>query len=99
MKKIIAMLLCLALLLTLAACGSKSITMQEIFDANQTDTLLKTYDSLHYRHTQNGEFYEEHYLTKDYAYENYGSWSMYLAENTGYYYVDGIYNHFAYITP
>jgi hypothetical protein len=53
MKKCIAFMLTLALVLSLAACGTSNsapavdhgITMQEIYDANMLDTLLKNYEN------------------------------------------------------
>ena len=42
MKKIISIILLLCMALTFTACGNEQITMQEICDAGQTETLLRT---------------------------------------------------------
>ena len=40
MKKIVSLILMLCMILSLSACGKVEITMQEIYDANQTNALL-----------------------------------------------------------
>ena len=68
MKKIVAFALLLCMVLTLAACGKVEITMQEIYDANQTEVLLKNHKSVYIQDEMDGEIFSEVYLTKDYIF-------------------------------
>lgn len=49
--------------------GKLTITLQEIYDACQTEALLKNHESVYMRNELDGEFWLETYLTKDYAYD------------------------------
>ena len=69
MKKIIAFILLTCMALTLAACGKVEITMQEIYDANRTEALLKNHQSVYICNKADSEIWREIYLTKDYAYD------------------------------
>ena len=42
MKKIISFILLLCIVLSLSACGKEEITMQDVYNAVQTEALLKT---------------------------------------------------------
>ena len=44
--------------------------MQEIYDAAQTEALLKNHESVYIRNEMDGDIWGEKYLTKDYAYEH-----------------------------
>ena len=68
MKRIVAFILLLCMVLSLAACGKVEITMQEINDANQTEALLKNHQSVYIREEMDGEIFGELYLTKDYVF-------------------------------
>ena len=68
MKRIVAFILLLCMVLSLAACGKVEITMQEINDANQTEALLKNHQSVYIREEMDGEIFSELYLTKDYVF-------------------------------
>ena len=68
MKKIISVILLLALFASLSACGKVEITMQEINDANQTEALLKNHQSVFIRDEMDGEVFSELYLTKEYVF-------------------------------
>ena len=46
MKKIVALTLLLCMVLTLAACGKVEITMQEIYDATQTEVMFESHQSV-----------------------------------------------------
>ena len=62
MKKIVALILLLCMVLSLAACGKVEITMQEIYDAVQTEALLKNHQSVYIRDELDGEILNEKYL-------------------------------------
>ena len=69
MKKIVTFILLLCMVFTFAACGKVEITMQEIYDASQTETLLKNHESVYIQNEMEGEVWAETYLTKDYVYD------------------------------
>ena len=48
--------------------GKLTISLREIYDACQTETLLKNHESVYIRNEMDGEFWLETYLTKDYIY-------------------------------
>ena len=91
MKKIITLLTILVMLVSLAACNSEKLTMKELVEANQTETLLEAYDSVSVQTKANGEMYIEYYLTEEFSYEKIGNWSMFLTDETGYVYEDDMY--------
>ena len=81
MKKIIALVLLLALVLSISACGGEanntdtnsvsdieSITMQEIYEASVFDTVLSKHESVYIVNTASDGVYQD-YITKDYSYE------------------------------
>ena len=49
--------------------GKLTITLQEIYDACQTEALLKNHENVYIRTEIDGELWGETYLTKDYAYD------------------------------
>ena len=98
MKKFFALLLVLALLVSFAACSNRKLTMKQLIDANQLDTLLETHDSVHVLTTMNGEFYTSFYLTDAYSYEKHDTWSMYLTNETGYQCNEGMYQQIVFLT-
>ena len=103
MKKIVAFTLLLCMILTLAACGKVEITMQEIYDANQTVALLKNHESVYVQEEMDGEVWMERYLTKDYVYdcipdEEY-PFVKFMTDDASYYYDGGYYLRYFFITP
>ena len=103
MKKIVAFTLLLCMILTLAACGKVEITMQEIYDANQTVALLKNHESVYVQEEMDGEVWIERYLTKDYAYEYIPDeeypFVKFMTDDASYYYDGGYYLRYLFITP
>ncbi len=103
MKKIVAFILLLCMVLTLAACGKVEITMQEIYDASQTEALLKNHESVYIRDVMDGEFFGEKYLTQDYiydcTYDEEFDWVEFTTDDANYYYLNGDYVRFWTITP
>ena len=103
MKKIVALTLSLCMVLTLAACGKVEITMQEIYDATQTEALLKNHDSVYVRNESDGEYFDEKYLTQDYIYDYIHDeefdWEEFTTDDANYYCLNGDYMRFWTITP
>ena len=91
MKKIIVLLATLVMVVSFTACNNEKLSMNELVEANQTDTLLETYDSVSVQVKANGEMYTEYYLTEEFSYEKIGNWAMWLTDETGYVYEDGMY--------
>ena len=80
------------MILSLSACSKVEITMQEIYDANQIETLLKNHKSIYIQEVIYGEVWGEIYLTKDYVY-NYipdeeSDWLEFITDDVSYYYID-----------
>lgn len=76
MKKIITFILSLCIVLTFAACtdsgkSTLKITMQDIYDANQTETLLAKHQSISIQEEIDGKIFHKGYLTKKYSYVHY----------------------------
>ena len=103
MKKIVAFILLTCMVLTLAACGKVEITMQEIYDANLTEALLKNHESVYVQEEMDGEVWIERYLTKDYAYEYIPDeeypFVKFMTDDASYYYDGGYYLRYFFITP
>ena len=103
MKKIITLILMLCMILSLSACGKVEITMQEIYDANQTKALLKNHDSVYVRNESDGEYFDEKYLTQDYIYDYIHDeefdWVEFTTDDANYYCLNGDYVRFWTITP
>ncbi len=101
MKKIFAAILSSALVLSLAACGSKTITMQEVYDAYQLDTILETHENVHIKHQLDDELYTDMYLTKEFSYEyvcmDAITFATYLTDDSYYVYEDGVYGRIVFI--
>ena len=96
MKKIFSAILSSALVLSLAACGSKTITMQEIYDACQLDTMLENHENVRIQHTIDDTPYTDMYLTKEFSYEHIyydtESWAFYMTDDSYYTYQDDSYH-------
>ena len=103
MKKIVTLILMLCMILSLYACGKVEITMQEIYDANQTKALLKNHDSVYVRNESDGEYFDEKYLTQDYIYDYIHDeefeWVEFTTDDANYCCLNGDYVRFWTITP
>ena len=103
MKKIISFILLLCMVLSLAACGKVEITMQEIYDASQTEALLKNHESVYIRNEMDGELWAESYLTKEYSYSYYPDkefdYAEFMTDDANYVYSSGDYLRYMYIAP
>ena len=103
MKKIVAFILLLCMVLSLAACGKVEITMQEIYDAVQTEALLKNHQSVYIRDELDGEILNVKYLTKDYAFDYVpvpeSEWAEFMTDNACYSSIGGDYVRFLPIDP
>lgn len=97
MKKIISLILLLAAIMPLSACGGESITMQDVYDAHQLETVLANNENVHIRVLGEGQLYIENYITADLSYENLGSWAMYMTDNSCYLYQNDAYHRVVYI--
>ena len=98
MKKLLALLLVLVLMVSFAACGNQKLTMRKLIDANQTQTLLESYESISTQFTIDGEMNVAYYLTDTFAYEKQGTWSMYVTDDAGYGCSDGVYQKVVFLT-
>ena len=103
MKKLVTLILMLCMILSLSACGKVEITMQEIYDANQTKALLKNHDSVYVRNESDGEYFDEKYLTQDYIYDYIHDeefdWVEFTTDDANYCCLNGDYVRFWTITP
>lgn len=98
-KKFFALLLVSVLLVSFAACDSQKLTMRKLVEANQPESLLKTYDSISIHGTMGGEFFADYYLTNTCSYEKHEDWAMYLTDDTGYACRNGVYERLVFLTP
>ena len=103
MKKLVTLILMLCMILSLSACGKVEITMQEIYDANQTKALLKNHESVYVRNETDGEYFDEKYLTQDYIYDYIHDeefdWVEFTTDDANYCCLNGDYVRFWTITP
>ena len=103
MKKIAILTLTLMLVLALAACGKVKITMQEIYDASQTNAMLKNHESVYIRNEMDGEIWRETYLTKEYAFDYIPDeafpWVQFMTDDVRYHYDAGSYLVYLFVTP
>lgn len=108
MKKIITFILSLCIVLTFAACtdsgkSTLEITMQDIYDANQIETLLAKHQSIFIQEEMDDKIFREGYLTKKYSYAHYPDdehdAAQYMTDDTSYAYNNGSYLRYLYVTP
>ena len=103
MKKFCLFVLLLSLIGSLCGCGKVEITMQEIYDASQTEALLKNHEGIYIRDEIDGEIWRELYLTKDYAYDyipgEQSDWTEFTTDDACYCYMDGDYVRYLPISP
>jgi hypothetical protein len=83
--------------------GKLTITLQEIYDACQTEALLKNHESVYIRNEMDGEFWLETYLTKDYTYEYMPDeefpYLKFMTDDACYRYDSGKFLLYLFITP
>ena len=91
MKRIVTLLIVLALLGMMTACSSDKVTMKQLLEANRSETLLGNYDSVYIQVELNGEEYVEYYHTEEFSYEKSAAWSRYLTDEIAYLYENGQY--------
>lgn len=91
MKKRLAWMLVLVLTVSLIACGGQKLTMKQLIEANQIGPRLENHDSISVCSTIGGNLYTAYYLTDTYSYEKTENWSMYVTDDMGYGYQDGLY--------
>ena len=103
MKKFVALVLLLCMVLTLAACAKMSVSMQEIYDAAQTDAMLKNHQGVSIRDKIDGELVNERYLTKEYIFDYVpnaeSDWAEFVTDNSCYSYLGGAYVRYLPIAP
>lgn len=103
MKKFVALVLLLCMVLTLAACAKMSVSMQEIYDAAQTEAMLKNHQGVSIRDKIDGELVNERYLTKEYIFDYLpnaeSDWAEFVTDNSCYSYLGGAYVRYLPITP
>lgn len=103
MKKTVTVILMLCIALSLAACGKVEITMQEIYDATNTEALLKNHQSVSIRDELDGELFNERYLTNEYIFDYVpdaeADWAEFMTDNACYSYLGGTYVRYLPITP
>ena len=103
MKKIISLILLMCMVLSISACGKVEITMQEIYDAVQTEAMLKNHQSVHIKDELDGELINERYLTSDYVFDYVpdaeSDWAEFMTDDSCYGYLEGNYVHYLPITP
>ena len=83
--------------------GKLTITVREIYDAAETETMLKNHQSVSIRDEMDGELFIERYLTKEYVYdyipgEEY-EWAEFMTDDAYYCYMDGDYLLYLSISP
>ena len=100
MKKLGVSLVLVGLLVTLAACGGQNgITMQQVYDAHLTSSMLANHESVSVVQKENDEVFVSHYVTKDYGYEDSLAWSAFSTDHSFYYNQNGVYNRVVFIGP
>ena len=103
MKKIVTLILMLCMVLSLSACGKVEITMQEIYNAGQTEAMLESHQSVSIQNEMDGEVFDKTYLTKELSYEHFPDeeydWAQFMTDEASYIYSSGDYLRYLYITP
>jgi hypothetical protein len=83
--------------------GKLTITLQEIYDACQTETLLKNHEGVYMRNETGDGNWSETYLTKDYAYDYFPddefTFVKLMTDNACYYYDGGHRLLYTFVTP
>ena len=103
MKKIVAFILLVCVVLSLSACGKTEITMQEVYDAGNIDAMLEKHESVYIRDELEGELFVEKYLAEEYGYlclpDGEFSFAEYITDDAKYNYSAGDYLRYLYISP
>ena len=83
--------------------GKLAITLQEIYDASQTEALLKNHESVYIQDEMDGEVWAEKYLTKEYSYSHYPDkefdYAEFTTDHANYVYSSGDYLRYMHIAP
>ena len=83
--------------------GKLTITLQGIYDACQTEALLKNHEGVYMRNEMGDGIWSETYLTKDYAYDYFPddefTFVRLMTDNACYYYDAGYRLLYSFITP
>ena len=66
MKKLISVVVLLGLIISFSACGNKTVTMQQVYDAHQVKSMLDSHENVYIRHMGDGELFVENYINKQY---------------------------------
>ena len=93
MKKIVAVILLLCMVLTISACGKVKITMQDMYDAAQTEAMLANHKSVYVQEAMDGEVWFEKYTTKDYVFSYMPGdeeWVEFMTDDTCYCYAGDV---------
>lgn len=103
MKKVLAYILLMGIILTFAACGKVEITAQEIYDAGKIEAMLQNHQSIFIRDEIDGECFNEKYLTKESIYtyipgEEF-DYAEFMTDDARYVCDSGNYLRYLYITP
>ena len=100
MNKLGVSLVLAGLLVALSACGGQNgITMQQVYDAHLTSSMLANHESVSVVQKENGEVFVSHYITKDYGYEDSLAWSAFSTDHSFYYNQNGAYSRVVFIGP
>ena len=105
MKKIFTLILLLCMVLSLSACGKAEITVQEIYDACQVETLFKSHQSVSVQNELDGIVWNEIYLTDEYVFDyvpgvdEESDYAELMKDDVNYVYSGGNYLCYFSITP
>ena len=83
--------------------GKLTITLREIYDACQTEALLRNHESVTLRNQMDGELFNVQYLTKDYAFHFIpsaeGDWAEFMTDNAYYACLEEVYVCYLPVSP
>ena len=83
--------------------GKLTITLREIYDACQTEALLRNHESVTLRNQMDGELFNVQYLTKDYAFHfipsTEGDWAEFMTDNAYYACLEEVYVCYLPVSP
>ncbi|MEE1200513.1 MAG: hypothetical protein U0L09_07660 [Christensenellales bacterium] len=102
MKKILLLVLILGLMTTSSALGSEAITMQDVYDAHQLETLLASHENVLVRQILRGKEGEGESvicMNDEFCYTSTEGWGMYVTDNSCYYREGDICSRVIYIAP
>ena len=83
--------------------GKLAITLQEIYEACQTEALLKNHESVSIRNELDGELLNVQHLTKDYAFNFIpsaeGDWAEFMTDDVYYACLEDVYVCYLHVSP